>query len=119
MTFATTAEFERYLEVLAARLPRTLLVSLVLGAIPLLGVVPGVIYYRLNLVAGLRGYIPPLRGCTTKWVVRLIHFVVIALQPIPLLGALVLPFMCWSTYFIYRRSLSARARQDLLEPLRA
>lgn len=112
LTFASQAEFERYLEVLAARLPRTLLVSLGLGAIPLLGVIPGVIYYRLNLVSGLRGYIPPLRGCTTRWIVRLIHFAVIVLQPIPILGALVLPFMCWSTYLIYRRSLSARAQAE-------
>ncbi|MEQ1891182.1 MAG: hypothetical protein ABL998_01465, partial [Planctomycetota bacterium] len=116
-TFASEAEFERYLAVIAARLPRTLLVSLGLGAIPLLGVIPGVIYYRLNLVSGLRGYIPPLRGCTTKWLVRLIHFGVIALQPIPLVGAVVLPFMCWSTYAIYRRSLAGRARDDLrVEP---
>jgi hypothetical protein len=113
VTFASQAEFERYLDVLAARLPRSLLVSLGLGAIPLLGVIPGVIYYRLNLVAGLRGYIPPLRGCTTRWIVRVIHFAVIVLQPIPLLGALVLPFMCWSTYAIYRRSLASRARTDL------
>lgn len=113
LTFASPAEFERYLAVLAARLPKTLLVSLGLGAIPILGVIPGVIYYRLNLVAGLRGYLPPLRGCTTRWTVRVIHFLVIALQPIPLVGAVVLPFMCWSTYAIYRRSLSGRAREDL------
>jgi hypothetical protein len=113
LTFASAAEFERYLDVLAARLPRTLLVALGLGAIPLLGVIPGVVYYRLNLVSGLRGYIPPLRGCTTRWVVRALHFVVIVLQPIPLLGALVLPFMCWSTYAIYRRSLAVRARVEL------
>ncbi len=113
VTFASPAEFERYLEVLAARLPRTLLVALGLGAIPLLGVIPGVIYYRLNLVAGLRGYIPPLAGCTTKWSVRVLHFAVIVLQPIPLFGALVLPFMCWSTYAIYRRSLAERVRLDL------
>lgn len=113
VTFASTAEFERYLEVIAARLPKTLLVSLGLGAIPLLGVIPGVLYYRLNLVAGLRGYIPPVRGCTTRWVVRVLHFLVIAFQPIPLVGALVLPLLCWSTYSIYRRSLSTRARADL------
>jgi hypothetical protein len=113
VTFATPAEFERYLDVLAARLPRTLLVSLALGAIPLLGVIPGVVYYRLNLVAGLRGYLPPLRGCTTRWAVRAIHFVVIVLQPIPILGAFVLPLMCLCTYLIYRRSLTSRARTDL------
>jgi hypothetical protein len=113
VTFASRAEFERYLDVLAARLPRTLLVALGFGAIPLLGVVPGVVYYRLNLVAGLRGYLPPLRGCTTRWTVRVLHFLVIALQPIPLVGAVVLPFMCWSTYALYRRSLAGRAEEEL------
>ena len=113
VTFASTAELERYLDVLEARLPRTLLVAAGLGAIPLLGVIPGVVYYRLNLVSGLRAYLPPLRGCTTRWVVRVLHFVVIVLQPIPLLGALVLPFLCWSTYAIYRRSLAVRAREEL------
>jgi hypothetical protein len=113
VTFASPAELERYLDVLAARLPRTLLVSAAIGAIPLLGVVPGVAYYRLNLVSGLRGYIPPLRGCTTRWVVRLIHVLVVVVQPIPLVGALALPILCWSTYAIYRRSLVGRARADL------
>lgn len=113
VTFGSQTEFERYLDVLAARLPKTLLVSLGFGAIPLLGVIPGVLYYRLNLVAGLRGYIPPLRGWATRWVVRLIHCAVIVLQPIPILGALLLPLLCWSTYRIYRRSLVTRAEIDL------
>jgi hypothetical protein len=113
VTFASPAEFERYLDVLAARLPRTLLVSAALGAIPLLGVVPGVAYYRLNLVSGLRGYIPPLRGITTRWLVRLIHVLVVVVQPIPLVGAVALPVLCWSTYAIYRRSLAGRARAEL------
>jgi len=113
VTFASRAEFERYLDVLAARLPRTLLVSAALGAIPILGLIPGVVYYRLNLVSGLRSYVPPLRSFTTRWIVRLIHLVAIVLQPIPVLGALLLPFLCWSTYAIYRRSLAGRAEIDL------
>jgi hypothetical protein len=112
-TFASREELERYLDAIAARLPRTLAICAALGAVPLLGVVPAVLYYRLNLVAGLRGYIPPLRGCTTRFVVRAIHFGVIALQPIPLVGALVLPAMAWTTYAIYRRSLVGRAEDDL------
>jgi hypothetical protein len=90
-----------------------LLVSAALGAIPLLGLVPGVAYYRLNLVSGLRGYIPPLRGITTRWLVRLIHVLVVVVQPIPLVGAVALPVLCWSTYAIYRRSLAGRARAEL------
>lgn len=113
VTFASRSEFERYLAGMQARLPRTLLVALVLSAIPLLGIIPGVIYYRLNLVAGLRGYVPPLRGLTTRWAVRALHVGVIALQPIPLVGAGVLPFLCWSTFALYRRALVGRAAEEL------
>jgi hypothetical protein len=112
-TFATRDQFEHYLGVVSARLPRVLLICFVLGAVPLLGVVPGVLYYRLNLVAGLRGYIPPLRGCTTRLLVRVIHFGVIGLQAIPIVGAIALPAMALSTYLIYRRSLVGRADEDL------
>lgn len=104
-TFADAAEFDSYLRALADRLPRTLLVCFALSAIPLVGVIPGVIYYRLTLVSGLRGYIPPLKGCTTRFLVRLVNYGIIALQPIPLLGALILPLMCWSNYVLYRSSL--------------
>jgi len=93
VTFASRAEFEAYLGALAARLPRTLLICLGLSAIPLLGIIPGVIYYRLTLVSGLRGYIPPLKGCSTRFLVRLVNYGLIALQPIPILGALILPLM--------------------------
>jgi predicted RNA-binding Zn-ribbon protein involved in translation (DUF1610 family) len=113
VTFADAAELERHLARLQARLPRTLLVCLGLGAIPLLGVVPGVVYYRLNLVVGLRGYVPPLRGCASRWLVRVLHVLVVALQPLPLVGAFALPLLCWSTYAIYRRALVGRARVEL------
>jgi hypothetical protein len=113
VTFSSAAEFDRYLDALARRLPRTLLVCLGLSAIPLLGVIPGVIYYRLTLVTGLRGYIPPLRGCVTKTVVRIINWGIIALQPIPILGAVIVPLMCLSTYWIYRGALAGRAEKDL------
>jgi len=112
VTFGSAAELERYLGLIRGRLPRTLLVSLALGAIPVLGVVPGVIYYRLNLVSGLRGYISPLRGCATRTFVSLIHLALVV-QPIPVVGALVLPLLCWSTYAIYLRSLRGHAMAEL------
>lgn len=113
LTFASQRDFDAYLDGLERRLPRTLLVCLGLGAIPLVGVIPGVAYYRLTLVTGLRGYIPPLRGCLARWTVRFLNWGIIALQPIPVLGALVLPLMAWSNYAIYRRALNERARDEL------
>lgn len=121
VTFASHAEFESYLEALQQRLPKTLLICLAFSAIPVVGVIPGVIYYRLTVVSGLRGYVPPLRGCLARVMIRVIHFGIIALQPIPILGALIVPLMCLTTYTIYRSSLKGRAEDDLaaLEPARS
>jgi len=113
LTFASQRDFDAYLDGLERRLPRTLLICLGLGAIPIVGVIPGVAYYRLTLVTGLRGYIPPLRGCLARWTVRFLNWGIIALQPVPVLGALVLPLMAWSNYAIYRRALNERAEDEL------
>jgi hypothetical protein len=75
----------------------------------------GVIYYRLTMITGVRGYIPPLRGCTTKWIVRVVNWGVIALQPVPLLGAAIVPLMCFSNYAIYKRSLAGRATSEFAD----
>jgi hypothetical protein len=113
VTFASRAEFQSYLDALQARLPKTLLICLGLSAIPVVGVIPGVVYYRLTLVSGLRGYVPPLRGCLARVMIRIIHWGLIAFQPIPVLGAVIVPLMCLSTYSIYRRALKGRASKDL------
>jgi hypothetical protein len=113
VTFASQTEFESYLAALQRRLPKTLLICLGLSAIPVVGVIPGVVYYRLTLVSGLRGYVPPLRGLFARVAIRVINWGVIALQPIPILGALIVPLMCLSNYTIYRGSLKGRAGKDL------
>jgi hypothetical protein len=115
VTFASQVEFQYYLDALQRRLPKTLLICLGFSAIPLLGVIPGVVYYRLTLVTGLRGYVPPLRGCFARVLIRVIHWGIIAFQPIPILGALVVPTMCLSTYWIYTSALRGRAVKDLAE----
>lgn len=113
VTFAGWREFEEYRYEIDARLWPTLLVCLCFSAIPVVGVIPGVIYYRLNLVTGFRGYIPPVSGCFARIWVRFVHWGLILLQPVPLFGALMLPLMCWSTYAVYRRALNGSARKAL------
>jgi hypothetical protein len=115
VTFSGPAEFDRYVEALSARLPRTLWICLAFSAVPVLGVIPGVIYYRLSVVTGLRGYTPPLRGCLLRVFVRILDWMLILLQPIPLLGALVIPTMCLASFWIYRASLRHRAASDFTD----
>jgi Zn finger protein HypA/HybF involved in hydrogenase expression len=113
VTFGSRLEFEEYRREIDSRLLPTLFVCLLFSAIPVVGVIPGVIYYRLNLVTGFRGYIPPVSGCLARFWVRFVHWGLILLQPVPLFGALMLPLMCWSTYAVYRRALGGSARKAL------
>jgi hypothetical protein len=45
-----------------------------------LGVIPGVVAYRLMIVAPFRRYIPPGRGFLLRWGVRLAVVLLVALQ---------------------------------------
>jgi hypothetical protein len=116
VSFATRRDFEDYADAIDQRLPKTLLICALFSAIPVVGVIPGVIYYRLNLVTAFRGYLPPVTGCLTRFYVRVLHWGLLLLQPIPLLGALILPLMCWSTHLLYRRALRNEVSSRLAEP---
>jgi len=96
---------DRYLAHVQSKLSRTLMVCLGLSLVPFLGLIPGIIYYRLSLVSSLRRYVPPATGCLTRWVIRLANLLLLAFQWIPLLGALTLPAMCYMNYAIYRKVL--------------
>jgi hypothetical protein len=103
ITFGDISEANSFIRALDTRLTRTTIITFVLGMIPLIGLVPAIIYYRLSLIASLRGYIPRSTGCFTRWGVRIINLCLIGLQPIPVLGALVLPLMCLVNYGVYRQ----------------
>lgn len=105
-TFDSAAAVNDYLAALQARLPRTALVCFGLGFIPVLGIIPGVIYSRLSLISGLRAYVPRSTGCLARWGVRLLNLVLIGLQWIPGFGALMLPAMCASNFYVYRGVLA-------------
>ncbi len=109
VTFAGPADLDRYLSHLDRQLPRTVAICFAFSAVPLLGIVPGIIYYRLSLVSGLIRYVPPTTGCATRWVVRALNLVLICLQPVPILGAFLLPAMCVGNYLLYRRALTGEA----------
>ncbi|MCK6474636.1 MAG: DUF4126 family protein [Planctomycetes bacterium] len=93
---------EGYVNRVAGRVPGVLLVSGLLGLIPVLGLIPGLIYYRFKIVAPFRRYVTSSVGCLVKWLVRLAIFFLIFLQLIPFVGALTLPLMGYLEYQAYR-----------------
>jgi hypothetical protein len=92
----------RYIGFIDRRLPMVLVVCFLVGLIPVLGVIPGVIYYRLAIVAPFRRYIPPGRGFLVRWGVRLAVVVLVAFQWVPVAGGFVVPSMALINYVAYR-----------------
>jgi len=88
------------------RLPKVLGVSFILSLIPILGVIPGIIYYRVQLIAPFRAYIPAGRGFVLKWLIKLVFLVLITLQIIPGLGGFMVPIMALLSYSLYSSSFN-------------
>jgi hypothetical protein len=91
-----------YIATIDRRVPPVLVLCFLLGLVPILGVIPGVICYRLAIVAPFRRYIPHGRGLLLRWGVRLAIVVLVAFQWIPVAGGLAVPSMALIHYAAYR-----------------
>jgi hypothetical protein len=105
--FSGDAQLAAYLQLVQARLVRTLLVCLVFGLVPVVGVVPAIVFYRIHLISPFRRYVPFGSALLAKWVGRLACFVVLSVQWIPLLGVGSLPIMATINYVIYRKAFQS------------
>jgi len=110
--FAGAAEVEAYDAGVQARLVPVLAGCALLGLVPLVGLVAGVLYYRMRLVAPYRGYVPRVRAIVVRWCLRLAVLVLVILQVMPLLGAAALPAMALLNVRVYRRQFLQIAAEE-------
>ncbi len=108
--FDDLSQAEGYDAAIARRLPPVLLASAALGLVPVLGLIPGIIVYRMTLVAPYRRYIPRGRGFLVKLAMWFLFFFLILLQVLPGLGILTVPAMALISFAVYRRSFRREAR---------
>lgn len=111
--FGDAATTRSYLETVDGRLPKVLIVSAVLGIIPILGLIAGVIYYRFLLVAPYRRYLPWKAGFLTKWLVRLVLLLLATLQVFGG-GIIALPLMALINHWMYRGAFRSQLRKKEL-----
>jgi hypothetical protein len=111
--FEDAKAFEEFLASVRARLPHTMAVSFGLGLIPLAGLIPGILYYRVCLISNLMHYVPRSRSFFTRWLVRLVNGTLLCLQPVPVVGAFTLPLMCLTNYSVYRSTLRRQGTKAL------
>ena len=84
-------------------LPRMLLWCAVFGIVPLLGTVAGYVTYRHVLVSPFRSHVPRLRGALIRFLLRIVHVILILIQATPLAGVILLPLMAFLDYLVWRR----------------
>lgn len=108
--FESSGDLEAYIARQQRDLPQTLLLLLLIGSVPVVGLVVGVIYYRLTLISGLRHYIPRSSRFFGRWTMRVVGTLLVCLQPIPLVGAFSLPALCLLSFLLYRRLLRRQGR---------
>ncbi len=100
--FTDPAFVERYLATIRARLPGVLLICLLCSLVPVAGLLPGVIYYRIALVAPFRRYLPRGKSLLLKWGVRLLFVLLVSIQWVPAVGGIVVPLMALVNYVAWR-----------------
>ena len=89
------------------RLPKVLVVTFLLGLIPIVGLLAGAVYYRAVLVLPFAEYLPMRHRFLLRWGVRVLFLLLAVCQVIPLLGAFVVPAMAAVSFEAYRRAYLA------------
>jgi predicted RNA-binding Zn-ribbon protein involved in translation (DUF1610 family) len=84
------------------RLPVVLVVTTLLSLIPVMGLIPAVIYSRLAIVAPYRRSIPRLRSFLIRLALRALLLLAIGIQFIPILGAIGIPLSAIASHLAYR-----------------
>jgi hypothetical protein len=103
-----------YTAYIGRRLPVVLMVCALFSLVPILGLIFGTIYYRIELVMPFSQYLPMGRRFLLRWAIRLLFVALIFLQIIPLVGAVVVPVMALISYLAYRGAYTSL----MLEPQR-
>ena len=93
---------QAHLDYMNRRLPIVLGISFLFSLVPILGLIVGTIYYRMELILPFSQYLPLGRRFLLRWGIRLLFFILIFFQLIPLVGGLVVPVMALISFTAYR-----------------
>lgn len=110
--FADEADVKAYLATLDERLPRVLVVTALLSLIPVVGLIPAIMVYRLRLTSPLRRYLSLARRVPLSLGLKLLFIVLIWVQVIPGIGAVAVPIMATLSYGTYRRSFNKQLQAE-------
>jgi hypothetical protein len=79
-------------------------VAALLAVVPVLGLIPAVVLYRLQLVAPFRRYLPRVRTAVMRWMIRLGLVLMVVLQFIPGAGPFAVGGLALVSFWAYKRA---------------
>jgi hypothetical protein len=95
---------QAYMDYVGRRVPKVLSVCLMLGLVPVLGLVAGTIYYQIELVLPFVQYLSLGHRFWRRLGLGLLFIVMIFFQAIPIVGSLILPLMAYISFTTYRNA---------------
>ena len=110
--FESEEDSKAYLAALDQRYPKVLVVTALLSLIPIVGLIPAIMVYRLRLIAPLRRYLSFARRVPLGIGLKLLFFVLIWVQVIPGVGVLAVPLMASISYGTHRRLFTAQLASE-------
>lgn len=102
--FDTEGEMQEYDNYIRQRFKKTMLAISLLGLVPVLGFVAGLLCYRIQLVAPYRRFLPRFQCFWMRLLLKTARFFLMFLQWIPVVGWGILPLMAWLSHRSYRQS---------------
>lgn len=112
--FGNPERNRRYFNRVGERLPVVLGLGALLSLIPVIGLIIGVVYYRLRLVAPFRRYLSFSQSIVTKWLIRILFLILMAFQWVPIAGGAVVPIMAMVNYSFYRSAFKKALKKENL-----
>ncbi len=102
-----------YLNMVHARLPQSLLICGILSAVPILGMIPAIVYYRIVLVSPYRAYIGLGSSFVSRWLSRIAAMILLAMFSwVPVLSTFVAPALAVMNYGVYRHAFVSQWERE-------
>ena len=112
--FGDPAFVEGYLASIRNRVPLVLAVCAAFSLVPVVGLIPGVVFYRMTLVAPFRRYVSRTRGFVTKWLLVLLFLFLATVQGFSFLlpgsGLFAVPVLALANWLAWRRAFLGALR---------
>ena len=109
--FENGEQVHEYLKSIRSRLGKTLVVTSLFGFLPIVGLIPGIIFYRLYLVAGLRNYVSKGSNFFIRLLLKILFIFLIIYQLTPIIGFAAIPIMALANYILYSGSIRSQIRR--------